>query len=65
MTVDIFKISPWKEFQDKDWPWTPQFGYPQDEYYNNNNTQLDEVFGVAPEHLENFAQTNFDIFLSQ
>ena len=62
MTIDIFKISPWEEFRDENWPWTTQFGYPQDEYYNNNNTQLDEVFGLAPRHLEKFAQTKFDIF---
>jgi len=62
MTIDIFKISPWEEFQDKGWAWTPQFGYPQDEYYNDSNTKLDEVFGVGPKHIEDFAKKHFDIF---
>ena len=62
MTIDIFKISPWEEFQDKGWAWTPQFGYPQDEYYNDSNTKLDEVFGVGPKHIEDFAKKHFDKF---
>ena len=29
-----------KNFKDKDWTWVLQYGYPQDEYYDNDNTSF-------------------------
>lgn len=59
MKVKIFKISPWVRFQDKSWKWSPQFGYPQDEYYTNDNTRFDQVFGEGPDNLKSFAEKHF------
>lgn len=53
--VELLRIEPWVEFRDRGWSWTEQFGYPQDSFYTNANTRLEELFGDAPLHIKEFA----------
>lgn len=58
--VELLRIEPWVKFRDQGWAWTEQFGYPQDSFYTNANTRLEEVFGDAPPHIKEFADRHFD-----
>lgn len=59
LMVEVHSIKDWRAFNDDGWSWTNQFGYPQDQYYTDANTQLDEVFGEGPDHIKAFAEQKF------
>lgn len=48
-----------ENFNESDFNWEPQYGYPQDQYYNNNNTFFYQSFDHAPNEILKFAQKNF------
>ena len=48
-----------KNFTDKDWTWVLQYGYPQDEFYDNNNTNFYQSFDEAPVEITKFANQYF------
>lgn len=48
-----------RKFRDKGWNWILHYGYPQDEHYDNHNTQLYQAFDVAPKEILQFAKQNF------
>jgi len=48
-----------KNFKDKDWTWVLQYGYPQDQYYDNRNTFFFQSFDEAPIEICKFADKHF------
>ena len=48
-----------KNFKDKDWDWILHYGYPQDEHYDNHNTELYQSFDKAPKEIVAFAEKHF------
>jgi quercetin dioxygenase-like cupin family protein len=48
-----------KNFKDKGWEWILHYGYPQDEHYDNHNTELYQSFDKAPKEIMSFAEQHF------
>jgi quercetin dioxygenase-like cupin family protein len=59
--INIFtmRIKNLKKFNEKDWTWVPQYAYPQDEYYTNDNTEFYQSFDEAPSEIIKFADKHF------
>ena len=49
-----------KKFNEKKYNWILQYGYPQDEYYNNDNTTFYQSFDEAPIEIIKFAEGKFE-----
>lgn len=49
-----------KKFNEKKYNWIPQYGYPQDEYYDNRNTIFYQSFDEAPIEIIKFAEEKFE-----
>lgn len=48
-----------EKFIDKDFDWQLNYGYPQNKFYTNNNTELFQCFDNAPTPLLDFAKKTF------
>ena len=48
-----------KNFTESNYTWILQYGYPQDEYYDNSNTFFYQSFDEAPDEIYKFANKYF------
>jgi hemerythrin len=48
-----------KKFVDKGYEWILHYGYPQDEHYDNKNTELYQTFDTAPKEIIEYAKLHF------
>lgn len=46
-------------FKDDGWHWKTAYGYPQDDFYTNENTRFYQCFDQAPESIIQYAEEKF------